>query len=74
MSEDEDLLVERLAELEHRQWMSWTKYLVENHDIPENLEEKWKKNWMPYEELPEEEKEKDRKWARKAVKRVENRG
>jgi len=63
---------EKLADLEHRQWMSWTKYLVENHDIPEELEEKWKKNWEDYENLSEEEKDKDRKWADKAVAIVEN--
>lgn len=64
---------EELAALEHRQWMHWTKWLVNesDHDIPEELEEKWKKNWKPYSELPEDEKDKDRKWANKAVKIIE---
>lgn len=63
-------LIEKLSDLEHRQWRSWTEYLIENEDIPEELEEKWKKNHVPYEELSEEEKEKDRKWARKVVKEL----
>ncbi len=61
-------VIEELADLEHRQWMHWSKYLAENHDIPEGLEEKWEENWRPYEELSDELKEKDRKWARKALK------
>jgi len=66
-SKAKNALREDLADLEHCQWMSWTKYLVENHDIPEKLEQKWKKNWKPYNELTEEEKDKDRKWADKAL-------
>lgn len=41
-------LIEKLSALEHRQWRSWTEYLIENEDIPEDLEEKWKKNHIPY--------------------------
>ena len=63
-------LIEKLSDLEHRQWRSWTEHLIENEDIPEELEEKWKKNHVPYEELSEEEKEKDRKWARKVMKEL----
>jgi hypothetical protein len=58
---------EELADLEHRQWMHWSKYVAKEHDIPEKLEEKWEKSWKPYSQLSEEMKEKDRKWARKAL-------
>jgi hypothetical protein len=60
--------LEELADLEHRQWMHWSKYVAENYDIPEKLEQKWIENWKPYDELSEEMKEKDRNWARKAMK------
>jgi len=60
-------IVEQLADLEHRQWIHWSKYVAENHDIPDKLEEKWEKSWKPYSELSEEMKEKDRKWARKVL-------
>jgi hypothetical protein len=67
-------LRERLAKLEHQQWMHWTKWLVNksDHDIPEELEEKWKKSWMPYEELSEEMKDKDRKWADKSLEEMKD--
>ena len=60
-------LVERLAALEHRQWMHWSQHVAENHDIPNGLREKWESNWRPYDELPEATKESDRKWARQAA-------
>lgn len=65
-----ETLKEDLAALEHRQWMSWTKYLVDNYDLPRELVEKWKENWKPYEELSEVEKEKDRKWMRKVLEQL----
>lgn len=61
---------EELAKLEHQQWESWTTYCVENYDIPEKVEKKWQENWNLYELLPEEERDKDRKWADKALKRI----
>lgn len=64
-------IIEELADLEHRQWMHWSQYLAENYDIPSELKEKWAENWIPYTELSEEMKEKDRKWARKALEIVE---
>lgn len=79
MSEDARLeggteLVEELAALEHRQWMHWSKAVAENNDIPDDLEAKWRENWMPYEELDDDLKEHDRKWARKVVEILESVG
>lgn len=56
--------------------MYWTKWLVQesDHDIPDELEEKWKKSWEDYEDLSEELKEKDRKWARKAIQIIKECG
>lgn len=66
-------LLEELSKIEHQQWMHWTKWLVKesSHEIPEGLENKWRENWKPYEELSEEEKEKDRKWGRKVMEKIE---
>jgi hypothetical protein len=71
MNKEKEKLIEELAKLEHEQWESWTKYIAnqvltqgEDFSINEQML-KWQKNWKPYEELTEEEKEKDRKWARK---------
>jgi len=64
--------LEELAALEHRQWMSWVSWLIENEDIPEDLESKWEENLIPYSELPEEEKEKDRKWVRKVLEVIDD--
>jgi len=54
---------------------SWTRYTLEDwvkfrgfaDGFLSRLERKWTKNWKPYSELPEEEKDKDRIWADKVL-------
>lgn len=63
-------LLERLAELEHNQWMSWTKEVIElnrNSEITNILHEQWSPSWIPYSELTEGQKELDRVHARKVM-------
>lgn len=66
-------LLEELAELEHNQWISWTKALVKKHDkdLLLDITSKWKRNWKPYKDLTEKEKGKDRVWARKVINIIE---
>jgi len=52
-------LIEKLAELEHEQWVHWNKSLPKDLQKPEL--------WIPYEELTEEQKDKDRYFARKVI-------
>jgi len=62
-------IIERLADLEHKQWGHWTKYFLE-FDNEENRE-RWKCQVdIIYEDLSEEEKESDRKWARKVLELI----
>ena len=65
-------ITERLAEYAHKAWAGWMDYLFEkstkNDDgsvtIPASLVERWKRQAQtPYTELPESEKESDRKEA-----------
>lgn len=82
--EDEEL-IERLAELEHKQWMEWSKSVLdeimgdpmktkaEMRDDIHELHQRWLEYWKPYSELPEEAKEKDREWARKVIQKLESR-
>ncbi len=60
-----DELVEKLAELEHEQWMEWSKSVA--RFVPEWKLAKWEHFWVPYNELSEPVKEQDRIWARKAL-------
>lgn len=61
-----DELREKLAELEHRQWAHWTRYMLDNLSF-ENIE-RWKRQIQtPYNELPEAEKDSDRVWADKVL-------
>ena len=65
---DEIKLIDRLAELEHAQWIQWSMNLAEHEYISEKRENRWEELWCPYSELSEEMKEEDRKWARKVLK------
>ena len=61
-----DELVEKLAELEHDQWVEWSKSVA--GEVSESRLSRWEHYWVGYAELSEEVKEQDRIWARKAVK------
>jgi len=58
--------IEKIAELEHKQWAHWTKYMLDNL-TPDNIK-RWRNQIdTPYSNLTELEKDSDRKWARKAI-------
>ena len=57
---------EELAKLEHEQWSLLAEHMM-NNMTPENIA-KWKRQIATrYEDLTEEEKEKDREWADRVV-------
>jgi hypothetical protein len=65
---------EILADLEHDQWVKLTKYYANQDDEIQVSEEKlhyWKDLWVDYEELSEEMKDKDRKYADKVIEALE---
>lgn len=76
-------VLEELANIEHEQWMSWSKTALikmkalesNEPDAFENaiywLQDHWQKNWKSYPELPEDTKEHDREWARKVKAIIE---
>lgn len=69
-----DLLIEKLADIEHDSWSKWMNYLfaksIKNEDgtytIPKWAVDRWTRQLNTlYQNLNEEEKESDRKEARK---------
>lgn len=60
-------LLERLAALEHQQWATWTRYFLRGKHTPQDLARWVAQMNQTYEQLPEEDKEKDRMWARKVL-------
>ena len=79
-------LLEKLAELEHKQWACWTKYMLDKlYPImsPDALADKcrledlhrWERQIKTkYKNLSEEDKEKDRIWARKVLDAIQEQG
>jgi len=80
LTENYNKLLEELSNLEHEQWLHWSKAVIKQlhegispyeteklRDRTMQLHQKWLKNWKPYDELDEETKEHDRVWARKVL-------
>jgi len=76
-------LVEKLAALAHEQWSGWMKYLFEKSKIgqagvvviPAWAAQRWGRQMnTPYADLPEEEKESDRKEAHRMINVFNSRG
>lgn len=66
-------LLEKLAELEHEQWIEWSKELACKEALSKGRLERWQKYWHKYTLLSEPSKEHDRKWARKVLAILEQR-
>lgn len=65
-------LIEKLAELEHDQWMIWSKNMARfEKGISQERLKRWESDWLPYSRLPELVKEEDRVWARKTLEILE---
>ena len=60
-------MIKKLAELEHEQWCFWSKDIAST-GLNDLRLERWKKLWIPYNELPEEMKREDRLWAERVLK------
>jgi hypothetical protein len=60
--------IERLADLEHQQWMHWAQAVIEAEPglAPDRVA-RWRSSFVPYADLPEHLKELDRTWARRAL-------
>lgn len=58
---------EVLAELEHDQWIAWSKNIAETENITPARLERWKTLWVPYSTLTEAQKDQDREWADKVL-------
>lgn len=62
-------LREKLASLEHEQWMSWARSMLADVNVkldPKRVE-RWAKCLVPYSKLSEEMKDLDRIWADKVL-------
>ena len=74
-----DEIKESLARLEHEQWVHWMKYMYSlcsqdkhgNYIIPkEKAERQLKQINTKYKDLSEEEKQSDKDWAEKTLRRI----
>lgn len=70
-SESLDLL-EKIADIEHQQWMEWSKSVAS--EVSEDRHKRWKTLWVPYSDLSEKMKEEDRKYARKVLEIIKSNG
>jgi len=62
-----EALLEKLAELEHEQWVEWSKTIAKQENISQERLARWIPYWKPYKNLHSDVQEHDRKWARKVL-------
>lgn len=62
-----DPLLEQLASLEHDQWCAWAQGMVQTEALTPECVLRWQGLFIPYADLSEMDKEKDRAWARKVL-------
>lgn len=67
---DWDALVEDLARVEHRQWWEWSSTLAKEEVLSDTRVDRWREYWKRYDQLDDDAKEHDRKWAKKAAEVV----
>jgi hypothetical protein len=63
-----DAEVEHVASVEHEQWMEWASSLMLTEKLSPERVARWTALMVPYSELSEDAKERDRVWARKAIR------
>jgi len=63
----DEYLLEELAELEHKQWISWSQNIAANDIVSVERLMRWQSLWVPYSQLSEADKELDRMWAREVI-------
>lgn len=61
------MLLDKLAELEHKQWLFWSQKLVQTENISLERLKRWKELWVSYDDLSQDQKEQDRIWAKHAL-------
>lgn len=65
-------LIEKLAELEHKQWWDWAKDILKTENITKERAKRWEEeSFKPYKDLTEEQKDMDREWARKVLEIID---
>ncbi len=62
------------AELEHEQWVKWSQSIAAVETLSPNRLSWWKKLWIPYVNLTEEQKDQDREWADISLAKLHSQG
>lgn len=58
---------EALAALEHEQWMAWSQDIASKETLSAERLDRWRRLWVPYDQLTEDQKDMDREWADKVL-------
>ena len=63
-----DAVIEQLADLEHQQWCHWAQgLLADEPGLSLDRASRWRRELIPYHDLPEDRKELDRVWPRRVL-------
>ena len=62
------------AELEHDQWVKWSQSIAGVETLSPDRLARWKKLWVPYSHLTEEQKDQDREYADISLTKLHSQG
>lgn len=62
-------LLEKLASIEHDQWMKWAEAV--KPEVSKERQARWEDYMVPYDQLDEKTKDFDREWAEKVLEVIE---
>ena len=68
---DKDELREKLASIEHDQWVAWSKAIAKTENIEKSRLKHWKELWCDYDQLSDKMKKLDREWADAVIEVIE---
>ena len=56
--------LQKLARLEHEQWLAWSQNIASKETLSEERLDRWRKLWCQYDDLTKVEQMQDLEWAR----------
>lgn len=65
--EQERILLEKLSEIEHEQWKSWARHIMNTESISDKVRTRWESYMVSYKDLSVPVQDLDRRFAKQSL-------